>query len=997
MFCKIKKLFYFLIAFAFVSCSNMLDLVEEKSGSSISSYKNGDCYISFNLETPAYRTVLPDYSFNECVFNLYGTSDDGLEVLLREKVSYEDLLKPKTVSVKTAAWTFTVDCFDAAGNKILSGSSNLVSVSSSSQTIQIPMTFITGNKGAVQVSLTFPSGTDIAAVKSVKAGLYNSPLAAADGSSVSLDIENLGDTSTVIYTAENLESGLTKYIKFFVYSESGVELGHYTEAVIIGDNLVSTADLELTNLRSANVLTLTLKTNGSAYTGSEKTSLVLKTFPEEDFSYPMSKQGSNDTYSAKIVNGKKYILYDGDYNTKLIFIPTAEENSNGIVDYCDSIAAATYALENDAVTSSGLGLIVMDSSCDLEDDFLEAGQSRKSDKYSLNLEECTAVRSMWWGEIYRHNALLSVSFPKNLTGCADIRDNSYLAAVYFNESLKSCPYLRPSQALEYIYIPAGFENIQFSGLGNCTKLSHIVVSEDNEKYTSDGKTVMSKDGKTLYSWPSANGDIIINEGIEEIDSGTFTSNTRITGVTLPSTLKKIGNSVFSGCATLRTVEIPESVESIGSSSFSGCSNLKAVEIPKRVLTIGGCAFAYCTSLKSVIISESVTSIGEAAFSNCSSLESIEIPSSVKVLGISGAEHAEREYGVFYNCKSLKKVILHEGLEDIGVYDFCYCSSLKEIEIPSTVKYIREQAFLNTGLKAVNIPDSVELIGNFAFEYCLKLEKVCIGKGVNSIGNNIFRNCPSITSLDISSLNETYESIDNSIYTRDKKKILYYNCGNNSEIKIPEGVEVLAPYLFYDNDNLTKVKFPSTLTRIEDSCFYQCENISEIELPASLTYLGFNAFFYCSKITKIKIPDGITVINDGTFRFCSSLEEVILPSALTEIGSYAFAGTKLKEVRIPGTVTSFGTGAFDGCNSMEKAYIEEGVTKIGNWWIFWDVKNLKEVYLPKSMKSIYERAFEGCDAITDIYYAGNASEWSKVTVGTNNGTLKEAALHYSSEY
>lgn len=988
MFIKIKKFFYFLITFAFVSCANVLEPLEEKSGADKTpSYKNGECYISFNLERPVVRTVLPDYSFEDCIFNLYGTSDDGLEQLLLEKASYEELTKLKAVSVKSASWTFTVDCFDSEGNKILSGSSNPVNVNTYSYTIQIPMTFITGNKGAVQVSLTFPSGTDIATVKSVKAGLYNSPLAAADDSSVFLDIENLGDTSKAIYTAENLESGLTKYIKFFVYSETGVELGHYTEAVIIGDNLVSAADLELTNLRSANVLTLTLKNNGSAYTGSEKSSLVLKTFPEEDFSYPMTKQGANDTYSAKIVNGKKYILYDGDYNTKLIFIPTAEETSDGIVDYCDSVAAAAYALENDAITSSGLGLIVMDSSCDLEDDFLEAGQSRKSDKYSLNLEECIAVRSMWWGEIYYHNALLSVSFPKNLVDCAYIYNNPFLAAVYFNDSLKECSTLSPSQALEYIYIPAGFESINFSGLGNCTKLNHIVISEENKKYSSDGKIVTSKDGKTVYSWPSANGDIVIAEGIEEIDSGTFANNTRITGVTLPSTLKKIGNSVFSGCSTLRTVEIPEGVESIGDSAFSGCSNLKSIELPKGVLSIGHHAFAYCVNLISALIPDSVTSIGAGAFRECRSLECIEIPSSVKVFCD----------GVFSSCYNLNKVLLHEGLEDIGTNSFSSCYSLEEIEIPSTVKYIREYAFWNTGLKAVNIPDSVELIGNFAFGNCLKLEKVCVGKGVNSIGNNIFRNCFSITSLDISSLNETYESIDNSIYTKDKKKILYYNYENNSEIKIPEGVEILASCLFYDYDNLTKVEFPSTLTSIEESCFYYCENLSEIELPVSLTYIGSNAFYSCYKITKVKIPDGVTVINASTFRDCSSLEEVILPSALTEIGSYAFASTKLKEVRIPGTVTSFGTGAFDGCNSMEKAYIEEGVTKIGNWWIFWDVINLKEVYFPKSLKTVYEMAFEGCDAITDIYYAGTESEWASVNIGNRNGTLKEATLHYSSEY
>lgn len=993
---KIRK--YIALIFAallFVSCSNLVEAVNEPDKPAqkkvVSSVK-GECYVSFNLEEPTTepstaRTVLPDYNYDNCLFKLFGTRGDEAEVLLLNKVSYNDLVKARNVSVKSGTWTFTVECFDSNDQKILSGTSIPVNITSGASTIQIPMTFITGTAGSIEVSLSFPSGTDIATVASVKAGLYNSPLAAAGDSCVSLDIANNGETSSVVYEASNLESGLTKYVKFFIYSEAGVELGHYTEAVIIGDNLTSRKELSLSTLRSANVLTLTLKTNGSNYTGAEKTSLVLKTFPNEEFSYPMAKQGSKDTYSAKIVNGTKYILYDGDYNTKLIFIPTASESSDGIVEYCDSLTDAANALTNDAVTKSGLGLMVKDNiSTSLGDNsdtagetlFYNAARVRDKDWISLNLEECVAVENMDWYSIERYPMLVSVSFPKNNKGAPDI-SNSYLAALYINEGVEKYDYsLNPTASLEYLYLPSTLTSINCSGLGNCIKLKNIVISDANEKYSSDGERIMTKDGKTLLSWPSVIGAVELPEGITSIDSGAFCNNTRITDISLPSTLEKIGDQVFSGCSTLRNVNIPEGVTSIGSSAFSGCTNIKEITIPESVTSIGYGAFSSCSHLKSIKLPEGITSIASATFYGCYSLEKIDIPSAVKTLGQKFDINDEfRDFfsnnSVFYNCSSLKTVNLPDGLEEIGIYAFYNCNQLKSINLPAGLKQIDPYAFCNSGLISVTVPDNVEYIGEFAFNSSSQLKTVSIGSGVNCIEKAPFLGCSSITSLTVSSANSFYEAIDNSLYTKGKKEILYYFWNGETEIEIPEGVEKIGDCLFSNNQTITKV-----------------------DLPSSLTSIGNSAFYYCKQLTEIIIPDNVTVIGTYAFRNCYALESIDLPSGLTTIGSYAFEGTNLKEIRIPGTVTSFGTGAFAWLG-LETVYFEEGITYIGSWWIFWGLSKLTTVYLPKSVETIYEKTFEGCNNITDVYYGGSESDWAKISKGSENGTLFTATRHYNADY
>jgi hypothetical protein len=90
-------------------------------------------------------------------------------------------------------------------------------------------------------------------------------------------------------------------------------------------------------------------------------------------------------------------------------------------------------------------------------------------------------------------------------------------------------------------------------------------------------------------------------------------------VTIPDSVTAIGRAAFAGCSTLVSVTIPDSVASIGYGAFMGCSSLVSVTIPDSVTEIGDDAFRGCTSLVSLTIPDSVVSIGEGAFEGCTSL------------------------------------------------------------------------------------------------------------------------------------------------------------------------------------------------------------------------------------------------------------------------------------------------------------------------------------------------------------------------------------------
>ena len=92
----------------------------------------------------------------------------------------------------------------------------------------------------------------------------------------------------------------------------------------------------------------------------------------------------------------------------------------------------------------------------------------------------------------------------------------------------------------------------------------------------------------------------------------------INAVTIGEGITNIGGSAFSGLAAVRSVTIPNSVRTIGDLAFHSCA-ITSVVIPNSVVTIGEAAFERNAALASVTLSSSLTTIGNSAFSGCRAL------------------------------------------------------------------------------------------------------------------------------------------------------------------------------------------------------------------------------------------------------------------------------------------------------------------------------------------------------------------------------------------
>ena len=210
------------------------------------------------------------------------------------------------------------------------------------------------------------------------------------------------------------------------------------------------------------------------------------------------------------------------------------------------------------------------------------------------------------------------------------------------------------------------------------------------------------------------------------------------------------------------------------------------------------------------------------------------------------------------------------------------------------------------------------------------------------------------------------------------------------VRIDEGVTSIGGWAF-TNCVLTSVMIPDSVTSIACGAFSECRSLASVTIPDSVTSIGGYAFRGCTGLTSVTIPDSVTSIDGYAFSGCTGLTSVTIPDSMTSIGGGAFSGCSgLTSVTIPSSVTSIGGGAFSGCTSLTSVAIPSSVTEIGGS-AFSGCTGLTSVTIPDSVTSIDGYAFSGCDSLTDVYYAGTAADWAKISISEGNEDLTSAAL------
>ena len=463
-------------------------------------------------------------------------------------------------------------------------------------------------------------------------------------------------------------------------------------------------------------------------------------------------------------------------------------------------------------------------------------------------------------------------------------------------------------------------------------LTEISVHPDNPNYSSENGVLFNRDKTKILVYP---------QGREE------------SHYAIPVSVTKIGNEAFACCDRLKSLTIPNSVKKIGDGAFHRIG-LTSVAIPDSVTEIGDRAFYECKELKSVIISDSVKKIGDSAFHWCNRLKSVVIPDSVTEIG----------NDAFSGCYGLASVTLSASLTKIGNGAFSY-GGFKSVIIPDSVKSIDVMAFYNSGLTSIFIPASVT---DFAEE---NPESIYHVRGVKP-----FACCKDMTDITVHPDNPNYSSEDGVLFNRDKTVLISMPDGRKGDYAIPATVTKIPVDAFDGCGKLKSITIPSSVTQIGNRTFAGCKGITSIKIPDSVTEIGYEAFDDCSAITSVTVPASVTKIGQRAFSG-SKLTAIMVhrdnPNYTGENGVLfnrdktrliLYPQARQGDYVIPASVTVIGEEAFHGCKGLTAVTIPDSVKKIEED-AFYDCSGLTSVTVPASVNEICKDAISGCDNMTSI--------------------------------
>ena len=348
--------------------------------------------------------------------------------------------------------------------------------------------------------------------------------------------------------------------------------------------------------------------------------------------------------------------------------------------------------------------------------------------------------------------------------------HSDLKTITFPGSLKEIgQWAFRDTSLSSVTIPDTVQKIGSTAFAKCTSLSKVNIPKSVTEMNGDifnGCTNLKTAG------PVGSGSNIEFGWTDEIPDAAFLGDDKLTKITIPEGITKIGWWAFNQCDSLNKIIIPGSVsevefpvfqpspllksagpvgsganiefgwtESIPEDTFRQCSSLTKITIPASIKTIGRCAFEGCSGLTGFIIPKSVKEMGSSVFAGCTGLTSA---------GPTGSG-SKIEFG---------------WTDAIPAYAFSYMNQLESIQIPAAVTSIGRNAFIECiGLTQIAIPPGVTVIEMQTFENCSSLTSIDLSN-VKTIDGYAFSNCTKLSEIHMSNqLKTVYESAFNGIVSK----------------------------------------------------------------------------------------------------------------------------------------------------------------------------------------------------------------------------------------
>jgi len=143
--------------------------------------------------------------------------------------------------------------------------------------------------------------------------------------------------------------------------------------------------------------------------------------------------------------------------------------------------------------------------------------------------------------------------------------------------------------------------IDFGAFKSCNGLNAVNVGGGNFKYRVKDGVLYDKARRAVVFFPRSRSSYSFPSGMEEIVECAF-QRSQLKNVSIPKTVKLVGDNAFDSCPMLRKVDFGKSIEMIGHHAFASCPSLKAVRLPSTLKEMGAEVFLDCRRLESVTFS-----------------------------------------------------------------------------------------------------------------------------------------------------------------------------------------------------------------------------------------------------------------------------------------------------------------------------------------------------------------------------------------------------------
>lgn len=535
---------------------------------------------------------------------------------------------------------------------------------------------------------------------------------------------------------------------------------------------------------------------------------------------------------------------------------------------------------------------------------------------------------------------------------------------------------------------------------------------------------LGKNVQIFHSFNATNLETInLNEGLRIISPYAF-SNSKITSLIIPSTVRFIGRGSLDGCQLKELQFNNSTVEdeyglTIDDYAFQGA--IYEVTLPKQTVKVAPSAFSSISLLRAILVDN-----------DCRNMRSDS--------GVLFQKAGDAYNAVCYPAgRSSDSYSFPEFMNGGRILPyFCIQKSNKDNQSQTLLKKfdfskLTAPIVIESNAIEASAVEEVSLVGVdsiMSTAMTVGAPMINVGKDVRYIDPIAF----VTTSFSVDAENTYYKQGENNTLLKVvdcglelvRAPVGYYT----TKYTVPDGIDALGPNCFWFCNALEEVTFNDDLKRIGAYAFYGNSKLKKInyrgnqlDYIAATALFGFNSavwfdtqadggvyfgnvlyrwkgeggegatltvkdgtkilspysmsayyepdrYLGIKNMKAVQLPNTLEKIYEYAFYNLSKLTSVNIPSGVTLIGEHAFQNTSLEKVEIPETVKEIGEFAFQNCKATELkigSYAPDEVETVIARWAFTGMRNVEKFLLGANVVEIGDDAFSslGYDTETPI--------------------------------